>query len=233
LPESLWHTKRNFFQSFGLVRAHSSANQYRYSNRELVIRAMFQDVWRAVLSKIAKVCRRFSLIENPLSGGVLFSVLPEYAEKIVRGIKTVEVRRRFSERWVGQRAVLYATKISAILGEARISCVRSGPPERIWSEFGSAIQCTQGYYDSYVDGCKTVYAICLEDITRYVAPVQAATLAHYIGSSVLPPRSYIHLRHENKWSEAVNISELLQCLYQSVSIPDSTRLVGKSLAVRT
>jgi len=219
LPESLWNSKKAFFQSFGFLDATVSETQYRLFDREFATRTAFRDVWNAVLGKIAKIGRRFSLAGNALSDGLLFSVRPEYGEMIMRGTKTIELRRRFSKKWIGQRAVFYATGISAILGQAYIADVCEGSPEKIWKRFGTAIRCSFEYYESYVAGCKTVFAISLKDPNPYVDPILVNTLTQYTGREIVPPQSYLHLDDESGWTEAVNIAVMLQCLHRRLAVP--------------
>ncbi len=230
LPESLWKSKKAFFQSFGFSSATISETQYRLFDQELATRTAFNNVWSAVLHKITKIGRRFSLAGNALTDGLLFSVRPEYGDMIMKGTKTVELRRRFSKKWIGHRAVFYATEpVSGILGQAQIADVSEGSPNRIWKQFGSAIKCERQYYENYVAGCKTVFAISLKDPNPYVDPVFAGALVQYTNRQITPPQSYLHLHDESGWAEAVNISVMLQCLHRRLTLPS----VSNALSLAT
>jgi predicted transcriptional regulator len=220
LPESLWNSKRAFFQSFGFTSAAVAETQYRLFDRELAARTTFSAVWNAILQKITKIGMRFSLAGNTLSGGLLFSVRPEYGNMIMNGTKTVELRRRFSKKWIGHRAVFYATEpVSGLLGQAQIADVNEGSPDKIWKRFGPAIKCGRQYYENYVVGCKNVFAISLKDPNPYVDPIFTGTLTQYTNRELTPPQSYLHLHSESGWAEAVNISVMLECLHRRLALP--------------
>ena len=220
LPESLWNSKNAFFRSFGFTSADVAETQYRLFDKELATRIAFTAVWSAVLQKITKIGMRFSLGGNALSDGVLFSVRPEYGHMIMNGTKTVELRRRFSKKWIGHRAVFYATEpVSGLLGQAKIADINEGTPNKIWKQFGPAIRCNRQYYENYVAGCKTVFAISLKDPNPYVDPVFAGTLTRYTNRELTPPQSYLHLHNESGWAEAVNISVMLDCLHRRLALP--------------
>lgn len=219
LPESLWSTKKPFFEGFGFTELKIAETQYRLFDKELSTRTAFKDVWNAVLSKITKISKRFSLGGNTLSDGLLFSVRPEYGEMIMNGSKTIELRRRFSKKWRGHRAVFYATEpVCGILGQADIAEVYEGSPKTIWARFAPALRCSHDYYESYVAGCKAVFAISLRDAKPYVAPVFAGTLTQYTARDLVPPQSYLHLHEESGWAEAVNIAVMLQCLHKRFAV---------------
>lgn len=220
LPESLWTSKKAFFQSFGFADVKIAGTQYRLFDQELATRTGFTELWKAVLNKVAKIGKRFSLAGNTLSDGLLFSVRPDYGEMIMKGTKTVEVRRRFSKKWTGHRAVFYATEpVSGIIGQAQISDVSEDSPETIWKEFGPAIKCSREYYECYVTGRETVFAISLKHPNAYVDPVFAGALARYTDREIVPPQSYLHLNDKSGWTEAVNISVMLQCLHRRIPVP--------------
>jgi len=219
LPESLWASKMGFFRDFGLDQATIAGKQYRLFDEELALRRDFSTIWQSVLGKIPKLAHRFSLAGNVLSSGVLFSVQPQFAEKIIRGTKTIEIRRRFSRAWLGQRAVFYASApLQALMGQADIKAIHSGSPEEIWSRFQPLIGCDEAYYRKYVAGCSEVFGIELANVNPFVQPIFLHAIAQYTRNDVRPPQSYLSLMNDKGWSEAVNISLMLQCLFQRIGI---------------
>jgi predicted transcriptional regulator len=180
LPESLWASKMGFFREFGLDTPTIANKQYRLFDEELALARDFPTIWQSVLKKIPKLAHRFSLAGNVLSDGVLLSVQPEFAEKIMRGTKTVEIRRRFSRIWLGQRAVFYASApLQALMGQADIGAIHVAAPDRIWTRFGTKIGCEETYFRKYVAGCSKVFAIELANINPYIEPVFSAAITTY------------------------------------------------------
>ena len=218
-PESLWAEKSEFFKSFGFTEVERARKQYRLFDEELSSGTMFSSVWSAVLDKIPKVAARFSLAGSRMTGGILFSIRPEFGEKIMKGSKTVEIRRRFSKSWQGQRAVFYAGEpTGALLGQAEITGVHKASPKTIWKTFGSQIGCSFEYFADYARGCDSIYAIELTKITPLLEPVYSSVLSRYTAHTLQPPQSYLALTDQQGWSEAVSISVMLQCLHKRVRV---------------
>lgn len=235
-PESLWSVKGGFFQSFGFAHVERAQKQYRLFDEELSSRTLFSTIWSAVLSKIPKLAARFSLAGSRLGGGVLFSIRPEFGEMIMRGAKTVEIRRRFSTSWEGQRAVFYAGEpTGALLGQAEIAAVHKASPKRIWQKFAPQIGCSFEYFTEYVRGCDDIYAIELADVNPLLEPVCSSVLSRYTSHALSPPQSYVALTDQQGWSEAVSISVMLQCLYKRIRVfqrPNSAAASGVKLKAR-
>ena len=224
LPESLWASKMGFFRDFGLDTPTIAGKQYRLFDQELLLQRDFSTIWQSVLQRIPKLAHKFSLAGNLLSSGVLFSIQPEFAEKIMRGTKTIEVRRRFSRVWLGQRAVVYASApIQALMGQADIKAIHTGKPERIWAQFKSQIGCEEAYYQQYVAGCSEIFAIELTNVNPFIQPIFRGAIAQYTNMAITPPQSYLSLTNDKGWAEAVNISVMLQCLFQRVGIATEPR----------
>ena len=70
----------------------------------------------------------------------LVSIRPTHVEKIVGGLKTVELRRRFSEDVApGAIILIYSTSpTQAIVGSASISGVRRLQLDDLWERYGDA-----------------------------------------------------------------------------------------------
>ncbi|PYI91160.1 MAG: hypothetical protein DME97_14510 [Verrucomicrobia bacterium] len=218
-PESLWSAKNGFFTSFGFSDVQRAKKQYRLFDEELSSRTSFSNIWTSVLKKIPKLAEKFSLAGASMSGGVLFSIRPEFGEMIMRGSKTVEIRRRFSKAWKGQRAVFYAGEpTGALLGQADIVGVHEGSPKNIWKRFSGRIGCGLDYYNDYVRGCESVFAIELNCVSPLMEPVYSSVLSRYTSRALSPPQSYVALTDQQGWSEAVSISAMLQCLHKRIRV---------------
>ena len=141
------------------------------------------------------------------------SVKPEYAEKILTGSKLVEIRKNFSDRRLGARAVLYASAPQkAIVGEAVVANITFAAPEEIWEKFGEHIGCSLEDFLSYVGAASKVSAIEFEDVVPYREPLSLSQISHLIGDDLRPPQSYQELRldHESSsWAVAVSVASLL------------------------
>jgi len=213
LPESLWTNKREFFDSFGFTQATKSRRQYRNGEAELACSATFLTVWSAVLKKLPSLAMKFMVGGYSLNNKVLISIKPKYAGKILAGSKLIEIRKRFSKRWVGCGAVLYSSSPQrAIVGEATVKSVTSGPANDIWSEFGSSIGCTAGDFKAYAGSTQELSAIELSDVIPYKEPLSLAQLSHLVREDLTPPQSFCDVRldgEDTPWARAVSVASLL------------------------
>lgn len=212
LPESLWGEKRDFFQSFGFQSAERASTQYRLFEDELRCSAPFVDVWRSVVQKLPKLARLFRVGDHSMESPLVMSVSPDFAERIFSGRKSVEIRRRFSKKWIGSRTVVYASSPTrTLLGEAVISNVVVDEPDRIWNTFAEGIGCSREEYDAYVARTSEVYAIVLHQIVPYLQPIPITQLELMLGNDLRPPQSYCTTSGDRSWSQAVSLAALLHC----------------------
>jgi len=212
LPESLWESRGEFFESFGFGEISESGRQYRLFDRELRASAPFSGAWSQVIRRLPKIAHRISVCNDHLNTRLLMSLKPRNAESILNGEKTVEVRRRFSSRWVGHYLTLYASgESSTIVGSARIANVIEANPSSIWSQYGPRIGCSEAIFQDYTHGSANVFAIELEDVHTFERAISLSQLSSLLGSDLHPPQSYCSLTNENSlWSAAVSLATILQ-----------------------
>jgi predicted transcriptional regulator len=216
LPESLWEEKQDFFQSFGFESASQASKQYRLFEDELCCSTSFDMLWRSVVERLPKLSNLFSIRGLSIVSPLVLSIGPEYANKIVSGTKSVELRRKFSKRWIGCRTVVYATSPEKrLVGEARIANVVNGDPDRIWSAFAGALGCSRQEFDSYVGSSVEVFALVLDDIVRYAEPIPLRVLEHLISSDIDPPQSYCSTAGSRIWSAALAMAALVHGSFQT------------------
>lgn len=213
LPESLWEGKKEFFESFGFIRASKSQRQYRTGDTELVCSAPHEVVRVAALDKLPALARKFNVSGYALGGDLLVSMKPKYAEQILAGSKLVEIRKRFSQRWIGCKAILYSSSPQkALVGEATVRSVTTGTPTDIWSKFHTNLGCTSDEFERYVGPAKEVCAITLDDVFPYKQPVSLSQIAYLLGEDLRPPQSYCDLRLDKArcvWAKAASVASVL------------------------
>jgi len=127
---------------------------------------------------------------------VLVSIHPDYASKILRGEKTVELRRRFPEVGAaGGTALIYSTSpVQAVVGCARIKHVVKLPVAKIWKAYGAAACVSKQEFHSYFAGLKHGFAILLDDVFPLKKNVKASDLRSRYG--IVPPQSYRYVTGE-------------------------------------
>lgn len=212
LPESLWCERRVFFRSFGFTEITKSQRQYRHGDTELACSAPYAGVWSTVMDKLPLLVPKFTLGGFSLDDKILMSIKPEYAEKITAGEKLVEIRRKFSKKWIGCEAVLYASRpISSLIGQATVRSVTSGPPEQIWASVGISAGCSRAEFDRYTASAKEIYAIELDRVIPYRDRIPLEQVSKLLNQDLKPPQSYCELNPEKNrsWATAVSVAGLL------------------------
>jgi predicted transcriptional regulator len=212
LPESLWCKESGFFTSFGFSSTKKASRQYRRGDAELICSAPLSTIWSAVLNKVPELVTKFCVGGHSLGSDVLLSVKPKYAERLLAGSKLVEIRRKFSKKWLGRKAVLYASKPQgALVGEATIHSITRGRPADIWSRFETRIGGSWEEFEGYVASADEVSAIELCDVRPYRAPVPLDQVEYLLKEELRPPQSYCELTMQKNdvWAKAVSIATLL------------------------
>ncbi len=128
----------------------------------------------------------------PARRDVVFSIKPDYCDKIVSGAKTVELRRRFPMSVPeGTTALIYATSPTrALLGIAEIGEVHRCAPEEIWQTFAERACITRKDFDSYFDGVERGYAIELKRARPLRRALQLSELRDRFNFE--PPQSFLY-----------------------------------------
>ena len=209
LPEGLWERKHSFFQSFGFQNIIKTATQYRRSEQELRCSAPFSSVWRNVLGKLSTLSEQFSIGGYSMANDLLMSIQPRFAGRVLEGQKRIEIRKKFSSKWIGHTVCLYASSpTKALVGEARISNVVNDTPENIWSEFGYHIGCSKQEFDAYTKTAQQVYAIAFDTVRPYKKHMRLADANFLLDADLTPPQSYCTLERGQPWAQAVSIAAM-------------------------
>jgi len=218
LPESLWAEKGGFFNSFGFGSAAVNDVQYRLFDQELRCQTPFSKFWHAVVEKVPRISQLYSFGGFSLDNSIVLSIKPEFAERILEGKKTIELRRRFSTRWSGHRVNLYASgPVRSLVGEATIKRVHSGDRDEIWERFHKFMGCTRVQFDEYTKGTAEIFAIELDDVQPYRERLPLVQASHWIDEELVPPQSYLTLERNRAWSAAVSLAAYLHGCFRGRS----------------
>jgi len=121
---------------------------------------------------------------------VLLSVKPRFADAILSGNKTAEVRRRPLDARPGAAVVLYAsTPTKAIVGTARLSHTIVMPPAEAWQYYGETTDITREEFDAYLFGVSSAVLLLLQNPQRLDEPISLEALRSDV-DHFRPPQSY-------------------------------------------
>lgn len=127
---------------------------------------------------------------------VLLSIQPNYAEMILNGTKTVELRRNFPSVEKNQWVILYASSpVKAILGAFQIDFVVQEETRQLWRTVSELAGVTREEFDFYYSGTNSGYGIFINRTHRYDRPVPLSELRHSL-SNFSPPQSFRYLDYK-------------------------------------
>lgn len=127
---------------------------------------------------------------------VVLSIRPQYSEKILDGVKTVELRRRFPiSAPKGTVAYIYSTSpVRAMVGVAEIKNVLKLTVAQIWSEFQSVAFIDKSDFDKYFAGVDYGFALIFKDVKTFSRAIPLSELREKFGFE--PPQSYLYAKHD-------------------------------------
>lgn len=199
IPESLWDEKRSFFKKYGFSFEKNIKKVYRTYEDELICRGSFGDAWKYIVNNIKDILDTLSINKNNGFADLIVSIKPEYADKIIKGEKTVEIRRRFSDKWEGANILIYSSNpVQGIIGEAKISKIVKRNPNDIWFEFGGAIGCDRETFFKYSEGTEKISALLLTDIRPFnmEIPINFINKLHPDKKEISAPQSHSSIDDE-------------------------------------
>jgi predicted transcriptional regulator len=135
----------------------------------------------------------------------IISIHPGYADAILAGQKTIELRRRIPKLTIGSRLWIYATQpTGAVIGVVTIREVAKASPSTIWKRHRSGAGVDHASYKAYFKGAQEAVAILLTAAER-VGPISIEQLRK-IRNRFHPPQVLIRLTN----SEARALNELVR-----------------------
>lgn len=123
---------------------------------------------------------------------LLLSVRPRFAQAILDGTKTVEVRRRPIRATPGTLVIFYASAPTmAIVGTARLDRVIFLKPGAAWRDHGRSLGLARREFDDYLDG-RMPWLLVLRDVAALDKPLELQDLRRR--SPFQPPQSYRYMK---------------------------------------
>lgn len=121
------------------------------------------------------------------------SVKPVYAELLLSGEKTVELRRVRPHAELGCEVLIYASSpAKELVGVARLSAVDVMKPDDLWLEFGARTGISRDAFDEYFDGASRGVALSLDGARRLERRVPLGELRKIL-RGFRPPQSFLYL----------------------------------------
>lgn len=129
-------------------------------------------------------------MSNPRDRGLLISIRPRFAEAILSGVKSIELRRTRPRVLPGTMVLLYASSPRmAVIARARVSRIVEDEPHRIWHDHEDAVGITAQEFVEYFEGARIAYGLVLTEVTA-LEPLPIAGLR---ALGLEPPQSWRYL----------------------------------------
>lgn len=127
---------------------------------------------------------------EPMSD-IVISIKPRFAEAILSGRKTVELRKTSARLRPGTRALIYASSPTrALVGSAVITRRHQLSIDGLWTRFGGQAAIDEGAFRRYYAGDVEGVAFELSDVRRHAQAVSLEELRR-LGDGFRPPQSYM------------------------------------------
>lgn len=128
------------------------------------------------------------MVERAGSSIALMSIHPRWADAILEGTKTVELRRQAPKRRLSHLVIYSTSPVCRIVGWAAVKDVHRGTPTQLWNRWNSVADVTRSEFRSYFDGSKAGFAICLGPVRRIDQPLELEAIG-----LERPPQSFQYL----------------------------------------
>jgi predicted transcriptional regulator len=128
----------------------------------------------------------------PDAADAIISIHPGYADAILSGTKTIELRRRVPKLTTGSQLWIYATRpTGAVIGVVTVQDVTKAHPTTIWKKHRSGTGVDHEAFRAYFEGTQEAVAILLT-AARRVGPITIEQLRR-IRDRFHPPQVMIRL----------------------------------------
>ena len=127
---------------------------------------------------------------------ILLSLKPRFADAVLAGDKTVELRRAEPKIIVPTRALIYSTSpVRALVGTCIVTSVETDRLADLWQRFGPRTGINRRRFSDYFEGVEKGSALMLSGPDDLLRPVPLARLRE-TSQGFRPPQSFAYVNAE-------------------------------------
>lgn len=125
---------------------------------------------------------------------ILLSIRPQYANKIFKGYKSVELRRicpKYIEK--GTLVLVYVSSpIQALAGAFKVDRVIKKPLQELWEIVQDKAGITNQEFEAYYDGVSSGFGIFFTEVWKFSKPIRLDELQEHV-SDFYPPQGFRYI----------------------------------------
>ncbi len=132
--------------------------------------------------------------QQPTGRAVLLSIKPKYADLIISGTKTVELRRSWPSNDVGVMVIYSSAPIQRLIGIALINEIRECSPKALWEvaeAHGGGV--TEDELKAYIGTKRVAYGVML----GRVLPAEVLVNPKELFPNFTPPQGFLYLNPQD------------------------------------
>ena len=120
----------------------------------------------------------------------LMSIKPEYAARILAGVKKFEFRKRLFRSSVRIVEIYSSSPIKLVVGNFKVKAIHKGSPGQIWNMCAAAAGINRDLFFRYFAGSDIAYAIEVDSVEAYCPP---RSISDY---NTIPPQSFCYVHQK-------------------------------------
>lgn len=124
---------------------------------------------------------------------IILSIKPEYVERIIKGQKLYEYRKRLPSDTIEAIYIYCTYPVMKVVAKVQVKGKIKASPTALWEQTKHAAGISRNNYRVYFKGCKTAYAFILGELNVFDSP---KAISEY-GFSI-PPQSFAYISGDNK-----------------------------------
>lgn len=205
-PESLVVRAKDYFRRIGFECRGAVNKHYRPGEGEFGFTGRVDKIKKLISSNVDYTLFGTTMyLKPPRVKWLIMSIKPEFATKIIEGIKVIELRRQFSETHQGSRILIYSSSPQqALLGYAKLRRVQRLKIKDIKEEFVDGVGCDESQIDDYSSGVDSLWALTLSDVNPFDTPISRKVLENYLETELRPPVSHATIDKNSSWWRVID-----------------------------
>lgn len=130
-----------------------------------------------------------------MSKFLFISIKPEFADKIIDGTKTVELRKNKPNAKAGDFVIIYSTvPVKSVIGFGKIKGIIDDSPTFIWDNYSKYLGIDKERFDTYYQNTNRAVGIEISSVCKLTEKINLDSIRKFM-PRFSPPQSYRYLSY--------------------------------------